>query len=92
MLFALSLLIAAAFPAEERTLVVDGRPLGVPRTAQVGGVPLALDSYWGLVTIVPMAIVLVFRILDEEQALAHELAGYPEYMQKVHARLVPYVW
>src|SRR5438132_5942389 len=43
MLFALCLLVAAAFPAEERTLVVDGRPLGVPRTATVGGVPLALD-------------------------------------------------
>ena len=56
------------------------------------GVPLALDSYWGLVTIVPMAIVLVFRILDEEQALSQELAGYTEYTQKVHSRLVPYVW
>src|SRR5438132_14027312 len=43
MLFALCLLIAAAFPAEERTLVIDGRPLGVPRAAQIGGVALALD-------------------------------------------------
>ena len=56
------------------------------------GIPLALDSYWGLVTLIPMAIVLVFRILDEEQALSQELAGYTEYTQKVHSRLVPYVW
>src|SRR5438128_10493973 len=43
MLFALFLLIAAPLPAEERTLVIDGRPLGVPRAAQIGGVALALD-------------------------------------------------
>ena len=43
MLFALCLLFSAPLPPEERALVVDGRPLVVPRTAQVGGVPLALD-------------------------------------------------
>ena len=43
MLFALFLLIAAPLPAEERTLVIGGRPLGVPRAAQIGGVALALD-------------------------------------------------
>ena len=43
MLFALCLLFSAPLPPEERALVVDGRPLVVPRTAQVSGVPLALD-------------------------------------------------
>jgi protein-S-isoprenylcysteine O-methyltransferase Ste14 len=56
------------------------------------GVPLALDSYWGLVGIIPGLIVLAYRILDEEQLLTQELAGYREYTQKVHYRLVPYVW
>jgi protein-S-isoprenylcysteine O-methyltransferase Ste14 len=32
------------------------------------------------------------RILDEEKALTQELAGYVEYTQKVHHRLVPGVW
>jgi protein-S-isoprenylcysteine O-methyltransferase Ste14 len=56
------------------------------------GIPLALGSYWGLVGIIPGLIVLAYRILDEEKLLKLELPGYPEYMQKVHARLVPYVW
>jgi protein-S-isoprenylcysteine O-methyltransferase Ste14 len=56
------------------------------------GIPLALGSYWGLVGIIPGLIVLGFRILDEEKLLTQELDGYPEYMQKVHSRLVPYVW
>ena len=56
------------------------------------GTPLALDSYWGLVAIVPGLIVLALRITDEEKMLEQQLDGYREYMQKVHFRLVPYVW
>lgn len=56
------------------------------------GIPLALDSYWGLVIFIPGLIVLVYRILDEEKMLTQELTGYVEYTQKVHRRLVPYVW
>jgi protein-S-isoprenylcysteine O-methyltransferase Ste14 len=54
--------------------------------------PLALGSYWGFAFVVPSVAVLAFRILDEETALNQELAGYTEYTQKVHSRLVPYVW
>jgi protein-S-isoprenylcysteine O-methyltransferase Ste14 len=36
--------------------------------------------------------VLAVRITDEEALLKQELAGYPEYMEKVHYRLMPYVW
>jgi protein-S-isoprenylcysteine O-methyltransferase Ste14 len=56
------------------------------------GTPLALGSYWGLLLIVPGLAVLAVRILDEERALTLELTGYREYMQRVHSRLVPYVW
>jgi protein-S-isoprenylcysteine O-methyltransferase Ste14 len=56
------------------------------------GMPLALDSYWGLVTVVPAAAVLALRIVDEEKMLRQELAGYDEYTHKVHYRLVPGVW
>jgi protein-S-isoprenylcysteine O-methyltransferase Ste14 len=56
------------------------------------GVPLALGSYWGLVFVVPGLIVLVLRIRDEEDLLAHELSGYDEYTHQVRYRLVPYVW
>jgi protein-S-isoprenylcysteine O-methyltransferase Ste14 len=56
------------------------------------GTPLALDSYWGLVFIIPGLIVLAYRIIDEEKMLNQELAGYPEYTQEVRSRLVPGVW
>ena len=56
------------------------------------GIPLALGSLWGLVILIPGVIALIFRILDEEKMLKQELDGYGEYAQKVHYRLVPYVW
>jgi protein-S-isoprenylcysteine O-methyltransferase Ste14 len=56
------------------------------------GAPLALGSYCGLVFIIPGLIVLGLRIGDEEKLLRQELAGYDEYTEKVHYRLVPYVW
>jgi protein-S-isoprenylcysteine O-methyltransferase Ste14 len=56
------------------------------------GVPLALGSYWGLVFVIPGLIVLILRIRDEEDLLAHELNGYREYTHQVRYRLVPYVW
>jgi protein-S-isoprenylcysteine O-methyltransferase Ste14 len=56
------------------------------------GTPIALDSYWGLVVLIPSLVVLAFRILDEEKALTQELTGYVEYTHKVHHRLVPGVW
>jgi protein-S-isoprenylcysteine O-methyltransferase Ste14 len=56
------------------------------------GVPLALGSYWGLIFVIPGLIVLILRIRDEEDLLAHELSGYREYTHQVRYRLVPYVW
>ena len=56
------------------------------------GIPLALGSYWGLAMIIPCLIVLALRILDEEKMLHQELAGYRDYTQHVHYRLLPYVW
>ena len=56
------------------------------------GIPLALGSYWGLLFVLPGVAVLVLRIRDEEGLLEQELSGYRGYEQKVHYRLVPYVW
>jgi protein-S-isoprenylcysteine O-methyltransferase Ste14 len=56
------------------------------------GIPLALGSYWGLVFLIPGLAVLAIRIVDEEKVLTQDLAGYPDYAQKVHYRLLPYVW
>jgi protein-S-isoprenylcysteine O-methyltransferase Ste14 len=56
------------------------------------GVPLALDSLWGLAILAIVLPALIWRILDEEKLLKQELAGYSNYMQKVHYRLIPCIW
>jgi protein-S-isoprenylcysteine O-methyltransferase Ste14 len=56
------------------------------------GVPLALGSWWGLFTIIPVALVIVWRLLDEETFLAGNLPGYSEYQNRVRYRLVPFIW
>jgi protein-S-isoprenylcysteine O-methyltransferase Ste14 len=56
------------------------------------GTPLALGSWWGLLALVPLAAVIVWRLLDEERVLAAELPGYTEYCRRVRHRLIPGVW
>lgn len=56
------------------------------------GTPLALGSYWALLIVVVGLVLLAVRINDEEALLKQELAGYREYMERVHYRLMPYVW
>jgi protein-S-isoprenylcysteine O-methyltransferase Ste14 len=56
------------------------------------GAPLALGSWWGILTIIPITAVIIWRLLDEERLLARDLAGYAEYCQKVKYRLIPFVW
>jgi protein-S-isoprenylcysteine O-methyltransferase Ste14 len=56
------------------------------------GTPIALDSYWGIVVVVPALFALAVRIRDEEKMLESELTGYGEYAQEVRYRLLPGVW
>jgi protein-S-isoprenylcysteine O-methyltransferase Ste14 len=39
------------------------------------GIPLALDSWWGLAVIALAEPALVWRILDEEKLLSNDLPG-----------------
>jgi protein-S-isoprenylcysteine O-methyltransferase Ste14 len=55
-------------------------------------VPLALGSWWGLLTLIPMTLAIVWRLLDEEKFLARNLPGYRDYQEQVKYRLVPFVW
>jgi protein-S-isoprenylcysteine O-methyltransferase Ste14 len=56
------------------------------------GMPLALDSYWGVAVAIPALFALAARIGDEEKMLNSELAGYGEYTRRVRHRVVPGVW
>jgi protein-S-isoprenylcysteine O-methyltransferase Ste14 len=67
-------------------------PMYIGALIMLVGVPLALGSWWGLLTVVPMTLVIVWRLLDEEKFLAKNLAGYSEYQNTVRYRLLPLVW
>jgi protein-S-isoprenylcysteine O-methyltransferase Ste14 len=67
-------------------------PMYVGGLVMLLGVPLALGSWWGLLTVIPITLVIVWRLLDEEKFLAKNLAGYSEYQNKVRCRLLPFVW
>lgn len=56
------------------------------------GVPLALGSWWGLLLVIPITVVLVWRLLEEEKFLAKNLTGYAEYQERVRYRLLPLLW
>jgi protein-S-isoprenylcysteine O-methyltransferase Ste14 len=82
----------------EQTIVATGpysivrHPMYLGALVMLAGIPLALGTWWGLVTIIPMTIVLVWRLLDEEKFLARNLAGYSEYQRKVRYHLLPFIW
>jgi len=54
--------------------------------------PLALGSYWGLVPIAILPMIIVQRIINEENTLKTKLPGYIEYCNKVRHRLLPLIW
>lgn len=84
--------------AVEQHLVSSGpyskvrHPMYIGVLIMMFGVPLALGSWWGTVTIVPMTLVIVKRVRDEEELLTRDLAGYREYRHQVRYRLLPLVW
>ena len=53
--------------------------------------PLALGSWSGLMMFIPMTLMIVWRLLDEEKFLLRNLQGYTEYCEKVRSRLLPFV-
>jgi len=83
---------------DEQRVVTTGpyasvrHPMYTGALVMLVGVPIALGSYWGLVAIVPMIVVLAARLLDEERFLAKNLAGYSEYLGKVKYHLLPLIW
>ncbi len=90
---------SATIEADNGQKVISTGPYALVRHPMyVGGIilffgtPLALGSSWGLLTVVPLALVIVWRLLDEENFLLKNLPGYAEYRSKVKYRLVPFIW
>ena len=54
--------------------------------------PLALGSYWAVLAVLSLPVLIILRIKNEEKILIDKLSGYREYTQKVKYRLIPYIW
>jgi protein-S-isoprenylcysteine O-methyltransferase Ste14 len=67
-------------------------PMYIGALTLLVGMPLALGSLSGVLTIVPITAVIVWRLLDEERFLTKNLPGYAAYERKVKYRLIPSVW
>jgi protein-S-isoprenylcysteine O-methyltransferase Ste14 len=56
------------------------------------GIPLALGSIWGVLIVLALVPLLIWRLMDEERFLVNHLPGYREYQGKVRYRLLPSIW
>lgn len=56
------------------------------------GLPLSVGSLWGLLPAAAGCLLLAARTVREERTLRSGLAGYTEYLSRVHWRLLPGVW
>jgi protein-S-isoprenylcysteine O-methyltransferase Ste14 len=83
---------------KEQTLVSTGpyalvrHPMYLGAFVMLLGVPPALGSWWGLLAVIPIMVVIVWRLLDEEVFLEKNLPGYLAYRSKVKYRLLPFIW
>jgi protein-S-isoprenylcysteine O-methyltransferase Ste14 len=79
--------------------VIDTGPYGFVRHPLylaglflIGGIPLALGSFWALIPFAVGAILLIVRTALEDRMLQEELEGYKEYASRIRYRLIPGVW
>jgi protein-S-isoprenylcysteine O-methyltransferase Ste14 len=90
---------AANVRVEEGQRVIDTGVYGIVRHPMyfgalllIIGTPLALGSWWTLLSTPGFLLLLYFRIASEEKVLMRDLPGYVEYQNKVKYRLMPFVW
>ena len=90
---------SATIEASNDQSVVSSGPYAIVRHPMyagaillLAGTPLALGSAWALVLFIPMIIVIIARLLNEEAFLEVNLPNYGSYLQNVHYRLLPFVW
>ncbi|HUL42795.1 MAG TPA: isoprenylcysteine carboxylmethyltransferase family protein [Bacteroidota bacterium] len=82
-----------------RQHVISSGPYSIVRHPMYSGAlallvatPVALGSWWSLLLAVPMLILIILRVVDEEQLLRRNLSEYEEYCRQVPYRLLPRIW
>jgi len=91
--------LSAVVEVQKGQRVIDNGPYDVVRHPMYSAAlllfvfsPLSLASFWALLTLPLMILVLVLRSLDEEEALKTELPGYSAYCKRVRYRLIPWIF
>ncbi len=90
---------SAIIEVSDQQQVITSGPYRVVRHPMYAGAlllllftPLALGSWVALPFALPLLLVIVVRLLDEERFLVENLSGYAGYREKVGYRLVPLIW
>lgn len=63
---------------------------GLFTSAMAGAI--VIGSWWSLLPLAAMAVVLIRRVVMEDAFLHRELAGYPQYAAGVRYKLLPGLW
>jgi protein-S-isoprenylcysteine O-methyltransferase Ste14 len=84
---------------EQRQRVITTGPYSLVRhpmylavLLMYGFSPLALGSFWAMIVVAILPVVLVARIVNEEKVLLRDLDGYADYCEAVRYRLIPGIW
>ena len=90
---------AATIRVDEAQPVVSRGPYALMRHPMYAGAvvlfgctPLALGSFWALLVVPAIVLLLAWRLIEEERYLREHLPGYIDYCRRVPYRLIPGVW
>ncbi|SRR5574344_1222150 len=91
--------LSATIEVQEKQHVISTGLYGIVRHPMYTGAmilllftPIALGSYYGLLPVIVLVVVISYRAIDEEKELKQNLVGYKEYCEKVRFRLIPFVF
>jgi len=85
--------------ASKRKGIVETGPYAIVRHPMYASfvlmflfIPLALGSFWAVLSFFPIVITVIFRILKEEEVMLRDLPDYKDHCKKVPYRLIPFIW
>ncbi len=91
--------LSRTIEVQEDQTVVDTGLYGIVRHPMYAAtlllflsMPLVLGSLPSFAVMLAYILIIVKRILNEEEVLEEGLKGYKEYKEKVRYRIIPFVW
>lgn len=91
--------LSRTIEVQENQKVIDTGLYGIVRHPMYSAtvvlflsIPLVLGSLISLAVFLAYPFLIAARIKNEEEVLAAGLEGYPQYLQEVRYRLIPFVW